>query len=266
MPIAQVNGQGLSYEDSGGPGPALLFMHGFLMDQSMFDPQVAVLTPTYRCIRFDARGFGQTQWDGQPFSLYDTAADAVGLLNSLGITQATIIGMSQGGYAALRLALRSPERVKALVLMSTQAGADPDEVKGQFYEMRDTWKSVGPVPPLVEGVMTAIIGPKEETAALWQEWTPKWQARTGDQIYHAMNNLLQRDDLTSAQVSQITAPALVTHGDADLGMPIELGEQLARNLPNNKGFVRIPGAAHAANLTHPQIINPPLAAFLAEYA
>ena len=266
MPIAQVNGQGLSYEDSGGTGPALLFMHGFLMDQSMFDPQVAALAPRYRCIRFDARGFGQTQWDGHPFSLYDTAADAVGLLDCLGIQQATIIGMSQGGYATLRLALRYPERVKALVLMSTQAGADPEEGKAQFYGMRDTWKSVGPVPPLVEGVMTLIIGPQSETAALWQEWTPKWQARTGDQIFHAMNNLLDRDDITPAQVGQITAPALVTHGDADLGMPIELGEQLAQHLPNCKGFVRIPGAAHAANLTHPQIINPPLVAFLAEYA
>lgn len=69
-----------------------------------------------------------------------------------------------------------------------------------------------------------------------------------------------------AQVGQITVPVLVTHGDADLGMPIELGEQLARNFFNGKGFVRIPGAAHAANLTHPQIINPPLLAFLGEYA
>lgn len=81
-----------------------------------------------------------------------------------------------------------------------------------------------------------------------------------------MNNLFDRDDITAEQLRQITAPALVTHRDADLGMPIELGEQLAQNLPNGKGFVRIPGAAHAANLTHPQIINPPLMAFLAEYA
>lgn len=266
MPIAQVNGQGLYFEDSGGAGPALLFLHGFLMDQAMFDPQVAALAPHYRCVRFDARAFGQTQWDGQPFTLYDTAADCVGLMDHLGIQQATIVGMSQGGYAALRIALRYPERVKALVLMSTRSAADEEEVKGQYDGMRDTWTSVGPVPPLVEGVMTLIIGPKAETADLWAVWTPKWQARTGEQMFHAMNNLLYRDDLTDAQVGQITVPALVTHGDADIGVPIVLGEQLVQALPNCKGFVRIPGAAHAANLTHPQVINPPLLAFLQQYA
>lgn len=65
---------------------------------------------------------------------------------------------------------------------STQSGADPAEGKAQFYGMRDTWKNLGPVPPLVEGFMTLIIGPQSETAALWQEWTPKWQARTGAAI------------------------------------------------------------------------------------
>lgn len=266
MPVAQINGQGLYYEDSGGSGPALVFMHGFLMDQSMFDPQVAVLAPRYRCVRFDARGFGQTQWDGQPFTLYDTAADCVGLMDHLGIKQATILGMSQGGYAALRLVLTYPERVKALVLMSTRSGADEEEGKAEFYGMRDTWKSLGPVPPLVEGVMTLIIGPKAETADLWAMWTPKWQARTGEQIFHAMNNLVERDDLTAEQLQQITVPTLVTHGEADIGVPIVLGEQLAQALPNCKGLVRIPGAAHAANLTHPQVINPPLLAFLSRYA
>lgn len=266
MPVAQINGQGLYYEDSGGSGPALVFMHGFLMDQTMFDPQVAVLAPHYRCVRFDARGFGQTQWDGQSFTLYDTAADCIGLMDHLGIKQATILGMSQGGYAALRLALTYPERVKALVLMSTRSGVDEEEGKAQFYGMRDTWKSIGPVPPLVEGVMTLIIGPKEETADLWAVWIPKWQARTGEQIFHAMNNLVERDDLTTAQLRQITVPVLVTHGEADIGVPIVLGEQLAQALPNCKGLVRIPDAAHAANLTHPQVINPPLLTFLSHYA
>lgn len=266
MPIAHVNGQGLYFEDSGGSGPAVVFMHGFLMDQTMFDPQVAALAPSYRCVRFDARGFGQTEWDGRPFSLYDTVEDCIGLMDHLGIERAAIVGMSQGGYAALRLALRHPERVKALVLMSTGAAIDPEEGKAGYRQMRDTWRTAGPVPPIVEGLMTAIIGPAEATGELWQVWRPRWEARTGEQIFHSMNNLLDRDDITDAQLAQITIPVLITHGEEDSGVPIALGEALDRALPNSKGLVRVPGAAHVANLTHPEAINPALRAFLAEYA
>lgn len=266
MPIAQINNQKIYFEDSGGDGPALVFMHGFLMDQSMFDPQVEALAPDFRCIRFDARAFGQTEWDGQPFTLYDTVADCIGLMDYLGIDQATIIGMSQGGYAALRVALTHPNRVKALILMSTRSGADEAEAKAMYLQTRDTWREHGPVDPLIEGLMTAIIGPKETTGKLWETWTPKWKARTGEQIYHAMNNLLERDDISDAQLKTIVVPVLVTHGEADMGVPIMLGEALDATLPNSRGLVRIPQAAHAANLTHPHVINPPLRQFLAQYA
>jgi 3-oxoadipate enol-lactonase len=262
MPIAAINGQGIYYEDSGGSGPAVVCMHGFLMDQSMFDPQVAVLSPNYRCVRFDARGLGQTVWDGRPFSLYDTAADCVGLMDHLAIDQAVIIGMSQGGYAALRLALRHGERVKALVLIGTRSGIDPAEVQAAYREVRDVWRSAGPIPPLVEGLLTAIIGPQAETSGLWEVWRPKWEALSGEQIFHAMNNLLDRDDIDDAQLAQIQAPALIIHGEEDSGVPIALGEALHKALPNSKGLVRVRGAAHAVNLTHPEIVNPALLAFL----
>ena len=77
---------------------------------------------------------------------------------------------------------------------------------------------------------------------------------------------MDRDDLTAEQLKQITVPALVIHGEADQGVPISLGEALAEALPNSKGLVRAPGAAHAVNLSHPQIVNPPLIEFLIRYA
>lgn len=265
MPIAQINGQGIFYEDSEVGETAVLFLHGFLMDHTMFAPQVAALTPRYRCVCFDARGFGQTAWDGQPFNLYDTAADCIGLMDYLAIDRAVLVGMSQGGYAALRTALTYPDRVQALVLMSTRSGTDEDEVKAIYRDMRDTWQAVGPVDPLIEGLLTGIIGPKEAHADLWAEWTPRWKSRSKEQIFHAMNNLLDRDNIDH-RLGEITAPVLVTHGEEDGGIPIALGEALHRDLPNSQGLVRVPGAAHAANLTHPHVVNPPLLAFLAQHA
>ena len=78
MPFAQVNGQELYFEDTGGNGPAIVFSHGLLMDQSMFAPQVTALRSAYRCITWDERGHGRTAADTlSPFTYYDSADDLV---------------------------------------------------------------------------------------------------------------------------------------------------------------------------------------------
>jgi len=97
MATATVNGITVSYTDSGGDGPAVVLSHGYLMDSSMFDPQVAALAPEYRVITWDERGFGGTTATG-PFSYWDSASDVIGLLDHLGIEQAVLGGMSQGGF------------------------------------------------------------------------------------------------------------------------------------------------------------------------
>ena len=66
MPFAEVNGQRLRFDDSGGDGPPVILSHGFLMDREMFAPQVEALSPEFRVITWDERGFGETEFDGQP--------------------------------------------------------------------------------------------------------------------------------------------------------------------------------------------------------
>jgi pimeloyl-ACP methyl ester carboxylesterase len=94
MPTVDVDGRTIGFEDSGGDGPAVLFLHGFLMDRSMFGPQVEDLAPEFRCISMDERGFGETPVDG-PFTYWDLADDAVGLLDELGVERAAFAGMSR---------------------------------------------------------------------------------------------------------------------------------------------------------------------------
>ena len=120
---ASVNGISIAYSDSGGDGPAVVLSHGYLMDSSMFDPQVAALAPEYRVIAWDERGFGGTRATG-PFNYWDSASDVIGLLDHLGIEQAVLGGMSQGGFLSLRAALLAPERVRALILIDSQAGQE----------------------------------------------------------------------------------------------------------------------------------------------
>src|SRR5579872_5606900 len=142
MPFAQVNGQTLYYEDTGGQG-AVVFSHGFLLDTDMFAAQVEALKPSWRCISWDQRGFGRTGPVQEAFTYWDSARDVLGLMDHLGIEHAVLAGLSQGGFLSLRAAALAPERVRALVLMSTRADQDDAETIGGFYQLKAEWEANG---------------------------------------------------------------------------------------------------------------------------
>jgi len=258
MSYADVNGQRLYYEDSGGDGPAIVFSHGFLMDHEMFAPQVAALAPEFRVITWDERGFGDTEFDGKPFTYWDSARDCLGLLDHLGIEQAVLAGMSQGGYLSLRAALLAPERVRALVLIDTQALLeDPDKIP-VYQAMLDTWACEGPSDALAGAIARLIIADPAHVPY----WVAKWQARPADLIVEPGRCLLEREDDVSRRLGEIACPALVFQGSQDNAVTMDGAEHLAAGLPGCDGVIVVDGAAHACNLTHPDQVNPPLLAFL----
>lgn len=257
MPYAEVNGQRLRYEDSGGDGPPVMLSHGFLMDREMFAPQVEALSPEFRVITWDQRGFGETGFDRRPFTYWDSARDAFGLLDHLGLDQAVLGGMSQGGFLSLRAALLSPERVRALVLIDTQSGVEDPERLPAYRQMSETWLQVGPVDDLMNAVASLIIG----DPVVNETWIAKWRELPRENIGPTSDCLFDRDDITD-RVGEITCPAISFHGTADASIEIEKGEQLCRALTGCRGLVRVEGAPHAANLTHPDAVNGPLLEFL----
>ena len=102
-------------------------------------------------ITWDERGFGDTEYDGEPFTYWDSAADCLGLLDHLGIDRAVVGGMSQGGFVSLRAALTAPERVRGLILIDTQAGQEDPEVLPLYQGMLDDWVANGPSDELAGG-------------------------------------------------------------------------------------------------------------------
>jgi pimeloyl-ACP methyl ester carboxylesterase len=256
MAYAEVNGQRLHFDDSGGDGPAVLFSHGFLMDGEMFAPQVEALAGEFRCVTWDERAFGRTEFDGKPFTYWDSAADAIGLLDHLGIERAVLAGMSQGGFLSLRAALAAPARVQALVLIDTDSGVEDPAVLDSYRAMTADWMANGPAN--VGGIVAGLIigDPAIEPA-----WQAKWETLPREHMGPAGECLFGRDDITP-RLGEITAPALVIHGTADQAIPIAKAEAVCEALPDCRGLVRVEGAAHAANLTHPDQVNGPLRDFL----
>ncbi|MDJ0767589.1 MAG: alpha/beta hydrolase [Ilumatobacter sp.] len=259
MATASVNGIDIRFEDSGGDGPAVLFSHGFLMDHTMFDPQVEHLAGDYRCIRWDERGFGGTRASGE-FTYWDSADDAVGVLDHLGVDQAVFVGMSQGGFLSLRAALAHPDRVRAVVLIDSAADVDDAETLAGYQGMlhvfgHGTDDERNEVFQMVAGLILA-------DEALDAEWIPKWRQIEPEQLTLAGGALLGRDDI-SGRIGEIGCPILTIHGTADQAIAMDRAEALAAAAQDHRGIVQIEGAAHAPNLTHPDQVNPPLAEFLA---
>lgn len=257
MAFADINGQHIHYEDTGGDGPVVILGHGFLMDHEMFVHQVAALRDQYRVITWDERCFGLTEFDGQPFSYWDSASDCLALLDHLGVDSAVVGGMSQGGFLSLRVALTAPERVRGLILLDTAAAAEHPDVAAGYQQMIDTWATVGPVDELAEIIANIIIADPEENAV----WIAKWQSRPQELIVQAGACLLSRDDITD-RLGEITCPALVVHGTEDTAITMDKAETLAAGLVGCGGVVKV-GGAHAANLTNPEPVNAAILEFLA---
>jgi 3-oxoadipate enol-lactonase len=258
MAYADINGQRIRFDDTAGSGPPVILAHGFLMDRTMFADQVSALSDEFRVITWDERGFGETEFDGKPFTYWDSARDCLGLLDHLGIGQAVVGGMSQGGFLSLRAALLAPERVRALVLIDTQAGPEDPERLPEYRQMQQTWLQVGPVDELANAIADLIIS----DPALNRRWIEKWRELDRDlSMKEPGDCLLGRDDITD-RLGEISCPAIVFHGTADRSIEMARAEALRAGLPGCRELVRVEGAAHAANLTHPDQVNGPLLEFL----
>ena len=258
MPYAQANGQRLYYEDTGGSGPAIVFSHGLLMDHEMFAPQVDALRDRWRCIVWDERGHGRTAGDTlEPFSYYDSADDLAALLRQLGVERAVLAGMSQGGYLSLRCALRHPQRVRALILIDTQAQTEDPAKTPVYQQMLEVWAQQGLPQPIADTIAQLILGPGWPGTPAWQD---KWRAWQAHNLMGSFQALIDRDDICG-QIGHITVPALVVHGTDDAAISLDRAQDLARRLPQAE-LVTVPGAGHAANLTHAEPVNAAIERFL----
>ena len=258
MPHAEINGQSIHYEDTGGDGEAIVFSHGFFMSGGMFEPQVGALKDRYRCITWDERGHGQTKTSPDPFTYWDSADDLFGLLDHLGIDRAVLAGMSQGGFLSMRAALTAPERVRALILIDSQPGPEnPDTLEG-YNQMIAAWTAPGGPPQEIVDTVGAIILGAEFDDPSWMEAARNMEPDTVNQIYATLTT---RDDITD-RIGEIEVPVLVVHGDNDVAISVDVARSYVTSFPNGE-IVEIEGAGHASNLSHPEPVNAAIGDFLA---
>jgi 3-oxoadipate enol-lactonase len=121
----RVGDVGIYYEIHG-TGDPIVLIGGLANDLSEWEWMIQWCARTHQVLAFDNRGAGRTDKPDAPYSIEMMAADTDALMAALGISQATVLGVSMGGRIALELTLAHPERVARLILVSTSAAASPD--------------------------------------------------------------------------------------------------------------------------------------------
>jgi len=255
MPFADLPTGRFFYEEQG-DGPVVLFTHGIYMDHTSFSEQLKGLSNEYRCIAWDSRNHGETEAVAE-LSYWDHARDLLALMDELAIDRAVLAGMSQGGFISLRAALESPERVRALVLIDSQAGLENPDMQVGYDAMLDEWLSSGPTDVMLETVAQIINGPGIDHGP----WIEKWRSLPNDRVKNSYSTLVERDDVTH-RLGEIGCPALVIHGDQDVAIPMERAEALASGLPGCDDVVQVPGAGHSAQMAEPELVNEQIRGFL----
>lgn len=263
MPEFEHDGWTLHFEEAG-EGPAVLLLHGILFDGDQFAPQVEALADRYRVITPDCRNHGRSEYRSEDYTQWDLMEDQVALLDHLGVNRAVWGGVSMGGFQSLRAALTHADRVKGLVLIDSQAGAEDPEKASMYDAAARVAVDTGWTEDLL-GLAGSVLFGSSASEGLKDEWVTRWLGMPTFSAPHLMRAVNSRDDLTD-RLGDIDAPALVIHGEEDVAIPMERAEALAAGLRNLAEFARIPGAGHSATLEQPDAVTETIERFLAKVA
>ena len=247
--------------DVTGAGPALLLLHAFPLGLAMWDEQVRALAEGHQVVRFDARGFGGSPPGDGLLTMERIADDAVGVLDRLGVPSAVVGGLSMGGYAALALARRHPERIRNLVLADTRAGADSPEAKAARAVQAERVRREG-ARAMAEAVLPKLLGATshQERPDLVARVRSLIEANPPRGIADALAGLAARADSTPT-LREIRVPTLVVVGDEDAITPLAEAEALQRGIQGSRLAV-VPRAGHLSNMENAAEFNRHVRSFL----
>ena len=256
--FAEVNGTRLSYEIAG-QGPAVILIHGGLVDSRLWDDQMNDFSKQCRVVRYDLRGFGKSADATEPFSHIE---DLRALLDFLKIERATLVGLSLGGIIAADFALEYPQRVDRLVLVGPGLRGDKQP---PTKEAISAWEAVSRgAEPFAEASMRSGLysGVQPGTAIhtrLRQMLLDNFKAV----LSFRPGFLKYPEPPTIERLESIKAPTLVIIGSRDAPNLKNIADLLAKRIPGARKVV-INGASHHPPVEKPKQFNKTVLTFIAK--
>lgn len=264
MPTTQV-GSHTVYYDEHGAGHPLLLLSGLGGTRLGWWKQIGPLSARYRVINMDNRDAGDSALGTGPYTVGDMAEDVAGVIQNLQLGPTHVVGISMGGMIAQELAIRHPDLVDKLVLVSTTAGgptavnARPEVTALLLSQEPDIEKRVRNTFTQISGEGYMEAHPEELDQiiqnSLAKPMSPEsYQRQLGAAMVHATRGVAERLD-------QIAAPTLVIHGEADPLIPYENGKFLAAHIKGAR-LSSYPGVGHLSTLEAAERFNRDVIEFL----
>lgn len=245
----------VSYSDAGPvDSQAVIFIHGFPLNKSMWNGQADVLKSKYRVIAYDVRGHGNSEFGKDSFTVEQFARDLINFMDILRIEKAALCGLSMGGYIALNAILNYPERFDALILCDTNCIADTPETREKRMKTIETTIQNG-VEKFAEDNLKNLFAPqsfmlrKEEITAVKQMMTDT----SKESLVRTLRALSEREE-TCSKLHKIKVPVLIMVGELDT---ITSPSEVQRMHEKIRGSMLkiITNAGHMSNLENPTEFN-----------
>ncbi len=256
----EVGGNRFFYRREGpAAGPVVMMAHAMGTSHRIWDRQAPALAARYRLLLYDWRGHGASDAPEGPYSLDGFTADAVGVMDALGIERVIWVGISTGGMIGQGVAIEHPDRVQAAALCNTMARATP------WYRQ---W--------VVE--RQAVVR-DSGMAPVWDMTHKLWFsdifADAAGSDYVAVRDVFNATDITGYlagtsavaeldyldQLDRISCPVLVLGASDDPVTPPARAEELRDGIARAE-LVMLPGLRHFSNVEAPDAFNAPLLDFL----
>ncbi len=240
---------------SGEAGPPVVLLHALALDWRMWEPVMAPLSVGRRVFAYDLRSHGSAAGSPTPFTMADTAADLVGVLDALALDRAHIVGLSYGGAIAQSAAISYPERFASVALLATtdypfesfesraRAG-ETDGMKAQIVPSLTRWFTADALALDGWGVRYARECIRRSNAG---DWAASWRAFKGLDVQDRLDTL--------------KLPTLVLAGDTDASTTPEIMAGIARRIPG-AAYRELRETPHMQTLEKPELVADALGAFI----
>jgi pimeloyl-ACP methyl ester carboxylesterase len=231
----------------------------------MWKPQLGIVGKLHRAIAYDLRGHGDSYIGEGQYTIEGHVDDLVALLDHFHFQKVVIVGLSMGGYIALRALERNPERFRAAVLCDTRSEADGNEGKLKRFAAINAIKKDGSA-AFADGFVRIVFAPNTvQVNPQIVEQIRTIIGRTSDlSIAGTQLALAARTD-TTASLAHIKIPTLILVGELDVTTPPSDSQSMQKRIAGSELHI-VPHAAHLSNMENPDFFNEKLLAFLSRVA